>query len=54
MAQQIKALAAKPRDLSSIPSVHMGEGESHLVQVVYTHIHTHTGIIKQQDKSHFW
>lgn len=34
MAQLLKALAAKPRDLSSITETHKVEGEKRLLQIV--------------------
>lgn len=55
IAQQVKALAAKPDNLSSIPERYMVEGENHLLQEfsdLHTcarahtcpHLHTHTHV----------
>lgn len=35
MSQWVKALAAMPDDLSSIPVIHMVEGDSQLLQLVF-------------------
>lgn len=39
MAQQIKALAAKPDGPSSIPSTHMSVGLSVCLSLTHTHTH---------------
>lgn len=35
MAQQVRALATKPEDRSSVPGTDMAEGEYQLLQVVF-------------------
>lgn len=41
MARQVEALAAKPEDLSLIPTTCLVEGENLLPQV-FSDLHTHT------------
>jgi hypothetical protein len=58
MAQQVKAFAAKPEDLTSIPRIHILEEEKHSRKVFpdlhanahsqeHTQVHTYTHVIKQ-------
>lgn len=64
MDQQVKALAAKPDDRSSIPGTHMTEGKNGLLQVVLisrhrlcymcaAHTHSCTLITKWKFKNNF-
>lgn len=50
MAQQEKVPAAKPEDLSSIPSTHIVAGESQLCLGVFGPAHMHCGIGRPHSK----
>lgn len=44
MAQWVKALDAKPDDLSSVPGIHIIEGENQLLEVVLWLPHVYCGM----------
>lgn len=54
MAQQIKALAIKPEDLSSNPKAHIMEGKYQLLQAVHIHAKWTVHVVFLIKKNYTW